>query len=189
MATAAQVAANQQNATRSTGPRTEDGKARSAQNGRTHGLAALRFFVRPEDKDHFQEFVTTLLDQFKPQGCLEAIFFQHVLHAQWNMHRSSTIEATLSLTNPENAQTLATVDRYFRRNERSFYRALAELRKLQAERAAAAPSKPLPMPKVEIRVAQPAAAEADRTQSAAPATPETPAASLAKSPGTASPVE
>jgi hypothetical protein len=40
MASEAQIRANRLNAKRSTGPRTADGRARSAQNARKHGLAA-----------------------------------------------------------------------------------------------------------------------------------------------------
>ena len=42
MASEAQVAANQRNSKKSTGPRTAHGKARSAQNARTHGQRAAR---------------------------------------------------------------------------------------------------------------------------------------------------
>src|SRR5438105_11544511 len=45
-----QLAANRANATRSTGPRTPEGKARAAQNARKHGFTASTFaVVRLED--------------------------------------------------------------------------------------------------------------------------------------------
>ena len=43
MATMRQAAANRQNAQKSTGPKTEEGKAQSRQNGMTHGLTTTAF--------------------------------------------------------------------------------------------------------------------------------------------------
>jgi hypothetical protein len=40
-----QLAANRANASHSTGPRTSEGKARSAQNSRKHGFTATNFAV------------------------------------------------------------------------------------------------------------------------------------------------
>ena len=47
MATAAQCLANHANAQLSTGPRTGQGKARSAQNHLSHGLSSREFIVLP----------------------------------------------------------------------------------------------------------------------------------------------
>ena len=49
MASEAQIAANRANAQRSTGPRSEEGKARVAQNGLKHGLCSTRVLLPGED--------------------------------------------------------------------------------------------------------------------------------------------
>jgi len=54
MATEAQIRANQENAKKSTGPRTQEGKARSAQNARIHGLCANTMLLTcKEEEDHY----------------------------------------------------------------------------------------------------------------------------------------
>ena len=61
MATAKQIAANRRNAQKSTGPRTEEGKAKVSQNRTTHGLCG-KFFVLAEVEK--QEDYETLLARF-----------------------------------------------------------------------------------------------------------------------------
>ena len=54
MASEAQIRANQENAKKSTGPRTQEGKARSAQNARIHGLCANTMLLTcKEEEDHY----------------------------------------------------------------------------------------------------------------------------------------
>ena len=54
MATEAQIQANQENAQKSTGPKTPEGKARSAQNARIHGLCANTMLLTcREEEDHY----------------------------------------------------------------------------------------------------------------------------------------
>ena len=71
MATAAQIAANQTNAQSSTGPRTEEGKARSAQNATKHGLTSRQFVIAPHQREEFDELQSSLLAELAPQGAVE----------------------------------------------------------------------------------------------------------------------
>src|SRR5581483_3875012 len=56
MATTAQILANRQNAERSVGPVTAEGRARVSQNATKFGLFSVANFVRPEEQHIFNEF-------------------------------------------------------------------------------------------------------------------------------------
>ena len=142
MATQAQIEANQKNALLSTGPRTEEGKANSALNGRTHGLAGA-FVLSDTEVPFFTAFRDKVQAQIKPVGIMEEVLVQHILHAEWNMFRCRDLEANDNYGDTDNLMDdgfdyrLNRYERYYRRNERSFYRAMNELRKLQTDRRAA----------------------------------------------------
>jgi hypothetical protein len=141
MATAAQITANRLNSQQSTGPVSADGKARVAQNARKHGLTALHLVVREDEREDFESLRDSLLAELAPQGAVETITFEEILHAAWNLHRFRTIEAEVSLgtlddfTDPQTCAVLDRLTRYQARAQRAYYRALQELRTLQTNRA------------------------------------------------------
>jgi hypothetical protein len=141
MASPAQHIANQANAQHSTGPRTPEGKARVAQNAVRHGLTAKHLVIRPDDQAEFDQFQADLAAELDPQGAIEALTFHELLHAAWNLQRFRRIEAELStgdasdFSAPENAAALDRLTRYQTRTQRAYYKALAELRTLQTNRA------------------------------------------------------
>ena len=69
MPTTAQRKANRQNAKKSTGPRTPEGKARSSQNALKHGLLARDAVMADEDPAEYdrQGLVTEQLKQLGPE--------------------------------------------------------------------------------------------------------------------------
>ncbi len=76
MTTAAQIDANRRNAQRSTGPRTGEGMARSAQNAVKHGftgrlLVGLRHGPFADDAEDVQAFVQAVLEELQPQSAQE----------------------------------------------------------------------------------------------------------------------
>ena len=145
MATQAQTEANQQNSMHSTGPRTEEGKAASSQNARTHGLTGAWLPVAVLESDVFQEFKTKLAAELRPVGFLEELIADQILFAQWNMRRCRMLQFDDYDPHLEqdpyqwdpNEFRMQRYERYYRRNERSFYHALHELRKMQTDRYAA----------------------------------------------------
>ena len=57
MTSPAQLTDNIANAQLSTGPRTSEGKARSAANGTRHGVTAREFVIREDERAEFAEFL------------------------------------------------------------------------------------------------------------------------------------
>jgi hypothetical protein len=141
MATAAQLTANRANAQLSTGPATPEGKARVSKNALRHGLTARHLVIRDDEREEFAALQDSLSGELAPQGALEALAFNELLHAAWNLHRFRRIEAECSSGTPDDftdPQTIAVLDRlgrYQARAQRACSRALQELRALQTNRA------------------------------------------------------
>ncbi len=95
MATTAQIVANRANAQHSTGPRTDEGKARSAANSITHGFYSKAFIVRPDEQADFDDMLADLTNALQPKAidALAAELFAQVVHASWNLHRLRILES------------------------------------------------------------------------------------------------
>jgi hypothetical protein len=146
MPTDAQLEANRANSQKSTGPRTPEGKARSAQNACDHGLCASQLVVRPGQEAEFEEMQTVLYEEILPVGGLEDELFKALVHAAWNQRRCRQAEADLQvrasekgldiLLDPALEADLRRVDLYGRRAASAFHRNLKAIRDLQTERFA-----------------------------------------------------
>src|SRR5207247_2221913 len=61
--------ANRRNAQKSTGPKTEEGKAKSSQNGLTHGLTSRKCPILPgENEEEYRELQDALTRDLRPRG-------------------------------------------------------------------------------------------------------------------------
>jgi hypothetical protein len=90
------LAANRANAARSTGPRTPEGKARSAQNGRKHGFTASTFaIVRMEGLDEIAKIRADLLEIYQPVNSQELFAIERMALSQQNMLRAARLESGL----------------------------------------------------------------------------------------------
>ena len=173
MSTASQIA-NAANAQLSTGPRTDEGKRQSSQNARTHGLTAQHPVIPDEDRAAFQQLRAQLHAETKPQGALQQIIFEELVHAAWNLRRVRAMEAELNASAPDalladapptNDGPAAKLDRLARhhtRLERAFFRSLRELKALQTDAALS-----LTLPSYFMTIAPPLASRtqiAKRTQ-------------------------
>jgi hypothetical protein len=91
-----QLAANRANAARSTGPRSDLGKARAALNSRKHGLAATNVSIlRLEDQNELDNLKTDALNRYQPQCSQEIFAVERIALAQLAMLRGYRLEAGL----------------------------------------------------------------------------------------------
>ena len=140
MATQAQLAANQANAEKSTGPRSEAGKAMSSQNRRTHGLTyhGGTFSVLPcESQADFVHLVADLAGEHQPQTPTESLLVERMAQHQWLRDRALRLQE--SCFDPDSGQiadqkTFSLYLRYATTHERAFHKCLADLLKLRAEK-------------------------------------------------------
>jgi len=93
--TTRQLKANQANSKLSTGPKTEDGKARSAQNALTHGLTARAIVLPTEDPAAFEKHTQRFLDEYQPKTPTETELVKALAGATWHLHRIDRIENAL----------------------------------------------------------------------------------------------
>jgi len=91
--TEAQINANRENAKKSTGPRTAEGKAASSRNRLLHGLRANTHILLDEDPAEFLLLVHDHLDRFQPVGPAEEKLVLRIAADQWRLDRALPMEA------------------------------------------------------------------------------------------------
>ena len=92
MPTRAQIKANRNNAKKSTGPRTDEGKARVAKNALKHGLLARDTVLTGEDPADFDRQLAALEADIQPGNSLEFELVRQIADAQWRMRRLTRLE-------------------------------------------------------------------------------------------------
>jgi hypothetical protein len=135
MATPAQILANRQNAERSHGPVTAEGRARVSQNATKFGLFSVANFVLPEEQDIFNEFESGYLGELSPATSLEHTLAREIIQAAWRLRRCASLEVAPpeDLTDEELDRLQISIDRARSAAQRTFHRSLRELRRIQAE--------------------------------------------------------
>jgi hypothetical protein len=91
----AQIHANRENAKRSTGPRTEAGKARSRLNALQYGLTAKTIVLPGEDAAELQELYEQIRADLKPQGAFEEQLVERITSCFWRLRRCEEVEEQL----------------------------------------------------------------------------------------------
>ena len=91
-----QLAANRANAARSTGPRTPEGKARSAANATRHGFTAANFaVVFGENAEELEALKDDAVAFYNPANAQEMLAVERIALAQFGMMRLARMEVGL----------------------------------------------------------------------------------------------
>lgn len=133
MASPAQILANQANAQRSTGPKTAEGKARSAKNALKHGFNTIPA-VKPEDKERFSQFEADLRESISPESPMEEGAFLQLRDAIW---RVETLRAEVNALFAEQTESDPLESENFEelQNQANRARASAEMQLYRAIKA------------------------------------------------------
>src|SRR3954451_8165437 len=150
-----QIEANRRNATSSTGPRTARGKAVVALTAVQHGLLSRQAVIQGESEAELVELGKRLRGQLAPSGELELLLVDRIVSTTWRLRRAVSLETLLfdtergdssayygALAYKGDREKLQLLSRYELTLERSLFRALHELQRLQAERR----GQPVPPP-------------------------------------------
>ena len=142
-----QIEANRHNATKSTGPKTPQGKAVVALNAMQHGLLSREAVIEGESEAELVDLGKRLRRQLAPVGELELLLVDRIVAAAWRLRRAIALETMLfdtergdssayygALAYKGDQNKLQLLSRYELTLERSLYKALHELQRLQAER-------------------------------------------------------
>ena len=159
MATDKQTEANRQNAQKSTGPKTAEGRDAVRLNGLKHGLTAQTLILPGESQADFQDLLDSYEVEHDPITPTENALVTQLAMATWRMRRLYHVEAgfytyklkilsdtgnrlklddfaRLGMVADCNNGTLTTLNRQEARLERSFYKALQELQRIRTLRPA-----------------------------------------------------
>jgi len=149
MTTTKQITANRENALKSTGPKTTEGKSAIALNAMKHGLLSKEVLLPDEDEKTLVEFGKRLRSQLQPVSELETLLADSIIASAWRLRRILVLEIDIFEKNKINhygkeqspgrifqcnSKTFSQLNRYETCIEKSLYKALHELQRLQVIR-------------------------------------------------------
>jgi hypothetical protein len=95
MSTAKQTDANRRNASKSTGPRSAEGKAASSQNALKTGIHAESLVIRGESRPTLEALTARYLDRFQPATPEQSALVDALISADWLLRRLRKVEPQL----------------------------------------------------------------------------------------------
>jgi hypothetical protein len=157
----ARLRANRRNAQNSTGPKTAEGKGRSALNATGHGILSQVIHLPEAEMNSYNEFTERYVASLQPVGAVETELANSCADLQFRLHRLAAAEHNLfaighdeqgerwNTGHPEShaaltmAETLRRADNplalltlYESRLNRRFLQTLKQLREIQSDRKA-----------------------------------------------------
>ena len=161
MPTPKQIAANQSNAKKSTGPVTPAGKSKSRLNALRHGLTGQVTLMPEEDRAAFNSFCIEIAASLHPDNAFEHQLAHSIAEDTWRLNRARALENNIfALGHADDAHKIRTshpeahaaltaahvftsdphqfqlLSLYMQRTTRDMQKNLATLRQLQADRKA-----------------------------------------------------
>ena len=151
------------------GPKTEEGKAKSSLNAISHGLLSSVVLIKGEDAEALKSLHKSLMSEISPIGSLEQFLADRLIADVWRLrralaaegaaaeHAKEGIEGDMFATNvhgskrgvelavqiaPVTSLDSEKIVRYLTSIERSFFRFLHELQRLQSVRRGEAVAPP-----------------------------------------------
>ena len=152
MSTRAQRRAARINSQKSTGPRTETGKSSSSLNAVRHGLCSQQALLPGEDAEALADLSREFHKSSKAVGPQELYCVEQMILCYWRMRRIGAIEVEILQSTIEEGRDkrLALLIRYEASLQRTYDRAVAELRNLQYMRGnTSEPQIPYAAPTIE----------------------------------------
>ena len=115
MSTQAQIIANRNNAQKSTGPRTSQGKTAISQNAVKHGLLTRQDVITSESQADFDLYHDQMLAELAPASPMESMLAERIVSLSWRLKRVCRIQnQTIDALNaPDTSSPLATLTKSF----------------------------------------------------------------------------
>ena len=95
MSTPAQIEANRANAQFSTGPRTEEGKAKVAHNAVKTALTGATVLLPTDDAALYEQHVANVFAAWTPETHREKLLVQSIADSEWRLQRIPALEAAV----------------------------------------------------------------------------------------------
>lgn len=123
MSSQQKIDANRANSRKSTGPRTDEGKAVSRNNAFKHGMRSRAIVAPDEDKDQYAQLLHQISQDFQPETDREHFLVKQMAEARWRLGRLKSIETALFSAPDIDSAEMDRNSRWQVRMENSFYKA------------------------------------------------------------------